>query len=78
MIEKILRVIKRYVQVAVEDVKMKHELIEDLGMNECDIIDMVVELEQRFGIEIYEEIYQQWVTVEDVIKYVEKVKNGGK
>ncbi len=65
-------------------IKMKHpdeiqkqlRLIEDLEIDSLDTLDLVFQLEEEFNIEIPQEDQLPFVTVQDVIAYVER-KIGG-
>ena len=49
---------------------------EDLGADSLDLVELVMEFEERFGGEISDETAQQIKTVGDVVKYIEA--QGGK
>ncbi len=61
-------------------IKMKHpaeirkqlRLVEDLEIDSLDTLDLIFQLEEEFGIEIPQEDQLPFVTVEDVITYVEQ------
>lgn len=46
------------------------ELDDDLGLDDLDIIEILMELEDRFNLDITDEEAKAWVTVDDVLKYV--------
>lgn len=47
-------------------------LVEDLGADSLDIVELVMALEEEFDMEIPDEDAEQLVTVKDVIDYVRK------
>ncbi len=61
-------------------IKMKHpdeiqkqaRLIEDLEIDSLDTLDLIFQLEEEFDIEIPQEDQLPFVTVQDVITYVEQ------
>jgi acyl carrier protein len=61
-------------------IKMKHpaeiqkqlRLIEDLEIDSLDTLDLIFQLEEEFGIEIPQEDQLPFVTVQDVITYIEQ------
>lgn len=47
---------------------------EDLGTDSLDLFELVMSLEEKFGIEIPSEDLEQLATVGDVVKYIEEHK----
>ncbi|MGL2704344.1 acyl carrier protein [Helicobacter pylori] len=46
--------------------------MKDLGVDSLDIVELIMALEERFGIEIYDEQAEKIVNVGDVMRYIEK------
>ena len=44
----------------------------DLGLSDIDLIDMVMSIEDEFGIELPDEALQDIRTVADLVKYIEE------
>ena len=51
-------------------VKSEANFIEDLGADSLDIVDLVMALEEEFGIDIPDEEAQNIKTVNDAVKYI--------
>ena len=49
---------------------------EDLGADSLDIVELVMGLEEKFGMEISDADAEKIVTVGDAIKYIEAAKEG--
>ena len=47
---------------------------DDLGADSLDLFELVMELEEEFGIEIPSEDLEQLATIGDVAKYIEENK----
>jgi len=45
--------------------------VDDLGADSLDTVELVMALEEEFGIEIPDEDAEKLLTVEDVVKYIE-------
>ena len=45
--------------------------IEDLGADSLDIVDIVMTIEEEFGVEVPDEVIEQIRTVGDVVKHIE-------
>jgi len=52
-------------------VKANASLIDDLGADSLDIVELVMAMEEEFGLEIPDEDAEKIKTVGDVIKYIE-------
>ena len=54
-----------------EQVTEEAEVIEDLGADSLDIVDLVMTLEEEFDTEIPDEDIENLKTVGDIVKYIE-------
>jgi acyl carrier protein len=52
---------------------MEVALVDELGMDSLDAVELNMALEEEFDIEIPDEVLAGFVTVEDVVKYIESV-----
>lgn len=71
MFEKIQDLIAEGLGVDKEQVTMTASFKDDLQADSLDLFEMVMSLEEEFGVEIPTEELNNMVTVEDVIKYIE-------
>lgn len=53
-----------------KEITIESRLIEDLGGDSLDMLELIMALEERFGIEIPDEDSEAIHTVRDVIEYV--------
>lgn len=53
------------------DITPDAELVADLGINSLELADLVFSCESKYNIEIDEDDYRKFVTVGDVIAYLE-------
>lgn len=51
---------------------LKHRLIEDLGADSLDTVELVMALEEELGMEIPDEDAEKLKSVEDVLEYIER------
>ena len=63
-------------KLAVDEIGSDDRLIEDLGADSLDIIEIVIEMEREFGISIHDdEIDDNFTTVGHLIDFIqEKIK----
>ncbi len=54
------------------EVDIDSDFIEDLGADSLDIVELVMELEEEFGLEIPDEDAEQIATVRDAVDYIEE------
>ncbi len=47
------------------------ELEKDLGINSLDVYELVVGCEDEFGVEIEDEVARTFITVADIVKFLE-------
>ena len=70
--EKVLNVISQILPYQkAEDITDDKKLVDDLGADELDMIELVMALEEDLGIEIPDEDAEKLVTVKDYVSYAE-------
>ena len=70
--EKVRAIIAEQLGVKPEEVTPQASFIDDLGADSLDTVELVMALEEEFGIEIPDEEAEKLVTVGDAIKYIEE------
>jgi len=70
--EKICEVISEQMDVAVDDIKMETSFSKDLGADSLDILQIITELEEAFGMEFTGDNANDLKTVADVVEYIKK------
>jgi acyl carrier protein len=71
MSEKVIKIVAEQLNASIEDVAAESSIIDDLGADSLDVVDLVMAIEEEFDIEIPDEKVETMKTVEDIIKYVE-------
>ena len=74
MFEELKELICNYVEVEPGDIKPESKFIDDLGFNSFDFVSLLGEVEEKFGVSVNEEDILDLATVEDAVKYIEKLK----
>ena len=74
MVEKIINTIAEELLIKPEDITPETSLIDDLGADSLDLIEIVMKLEDLYDIQIEDDELEKIVTVQDVIEYI---KNKG-
>jgi acyl carrier protein len=72
---KIKSVIAEKAGKSVSDIRDDTSFIEDLGLDSLDLVDMIMKLEEEFGISIPDEDLDKIRTVKDAINYIKEKSN---
>jgi len=75
--DKVRSIIAEQLGVKLEEVTPQASFIDDLGADSLDTVELVMALEEEFGIEIPDEEAEKMVTVGDAMKYIDE-KSGQK
>ena len=75
IIDELKELIATKLSVDVAQVTPDAKFTDDLGADSLDLVELVMELEENFGIEISDDDSQNFQTVSDVAAYVESKKN---
>jgi len=73
--KKVLEIIVDKMGLNEEHVSPESKLIEDLGLDSLDRIELQMYCEKVFGIAIYDEMMEKWQTVDGIIDTVVELKN---
>jgi len=69
--EKVKEIIAEQLGVKKEEIKGESSFIDDLGADSLDTVEVVMALEEEFGIEIPDEDAEKITTVGEAVKYIE-------
>lgn len=69
--DKVKDIIVEQLDVDADKVTLGSSLIDDLGADSLDVVDLVMSLEEEFDVEIPDEAVEGIKTVGDVVKYIE-------
>ena len=69
---RITKIIKEQLGVEESEVKPEASFVDDLGADSLDTVEILMAIEEEFGIEIPDEDAENAKTVEDVTSYINK------
>ncbi|CAM2060675.1 acyl carrier protein [Desulfovibrionales bacterium] len=68
--EKVKKIIMDQLGVAEKEVKLEAAFIEDLGADSLDLTELIMAMEEEFGIEIDDNDAQKILKVQDAVSYI--------
>lgn len=71
MFEKVKELLISELQINGEDITLEAELSADLGINSIELADLVMICEEKFNLTIDDEDLHSFITVGDVVSYLE-------
>jgi len=54
-----------------EDIKAESKFVDDLGADSLDLVELIMALEDKFGVEISDEDAEKIISVKDALDYIE-------
>lgn len=72
--EKVQKIISENLNVPLEKVTMDTHLVDDLGADSLDAVELIMALEEEYGIEVDDEAAQNMKYVRDLVNYIEEHK----
>ncbi len=73
MYEQFVDLLVDELQIERDEITPEAELSNDLGINSIELADLVMLCEDRFGISINDDDIRGFITVGDVVKYLEEL-----
>lgn len=69
--DKIKAILAEQLDINEADITPESLIVEDLGADSLDAIDIVMSVEDEFGIEVPDEIVEKMESVNDIVTFVE-------
>ena len=70
--ERIRELLAEQLDIDEDKITMDSDILEDFEADSLDVVDMVITLEDEFGVEVPDEQIENFHTVGDVVRYVEE------
>jgi acyl carrier protein len=68
--EKVIQLVMEQLDVTREQCKLEASFIDDLGADSLDLVEMIMEMEEKFGVEIADEELEKIRTIQDVVDFI--------
>ena len=72
--EKVIKLVMEQLDVTREECVLEASFIDDLGADSLDLVELIMEMEEVFGLEIADEELEKIRTIKDVVDFL---KNKG-
>lgn len=73
--EKLKKIISEHLELEEENITIESNIVDDLGADSLDLVDMAMTVEDEFKIELPDEMLETVQTVEDVVRFIEQANN---
>ena len=72
IIEKLFDIVCNGLDLDADEISLDADLLEDFDADSLDMVDLIMDVEDEFGVEVPDEILDKLVTVKDVVDYIEE------
>ena len=70
--DKVIKLVMEQLDVTREQCLLEASFIDDLGADSLDIVELLMEMEEAFGVEIADEELEKIRTIKDVIDFLKQ------
>ncbi len=71
MLEAVKEILAKQLRVDVDSISDDTDIVDDLGADSLDVVEMLMTIEQEYGVVVPDEAIMTFKTVGDVAKYIE-------
>lgn len=68
--EKVITIIMEQLDVTREECRLEASFIDDLGADSLDLVELIMEMEENFGLEIADNELEKIRTIQDAIDFL--------
>jgi len=72
ILEKVIRILSDQLGIDEAQITKDTDIMETLGADSLDIVEMIMTIEEEFGVTISDEVVSGFKTVGDVVAYLEE------
>ncbi len=74
MEDKVIKLVSEATKIDIAKIKAETSFVDDLNLDSLDIVELMMKMEDEFGVEIPEEDAEGLKNIQDVVTYLEKKK----
>lgn len=71
-IDKVTKLLAEQLNIDVKTIKPTSKIVEDLGADSLDMIEMLMSLEDEFGVSVPDDQVANLKTVKDIVAFIDK------
>lgn len=75
MFERVAKIISEQLGIGVDKITEQSLVVDELGADSLDIVEMIMAFSEEFGIDIPDEEAQNISTVKDIVTYLERYED---
>lgn len=72
ILEKIQEILAQQFEVSADSINADTNLVDDLGADSLDVVELIMSVEDEFGLSISDEAAVNLTTVGKIVEYIEK------
>ncbi len=72
MEEKVIKLVSDATKIDIAKINIETSFVDDLNLDSLDIVELMMKMEDEFGVEIPEEDAEGLKSIKDVVTYLEK------
>lgn len=69
--ERLQKIIAEQLEISEDDIRPDSDIVDDLGADSLDLVDLVMSIEDEFEMEVPDEAVEEIKTVDDAVRYIE-------
>ena len=73
MYEKVCKMLAEQLDISVDTITPQSEVVKDLGADSLDVVELIMQLEDEYGITLPEGEVENVKTVQDIVDMMEKI-----
>lgn len=71
MLEAVKEILSNQLRIDIDEIDQSTDIVSDLGADSLDVVEMLMTIEQEYGIVVPDDMITTFKTVGDVAKYLE-------
>ena len=71
MLEAVKEILANQLRVDIDEINQNTDILNDLGADSLDVVEMLMTIEQEYGVVVPDDVITTFKTVGDVAKYIE-------
>ena len=74
ILEKIQNILAQQFEVSADSISADTNIVDDLGADSLDVVELIMSIEDEFGVSISDEEAANLITVQKIVDFVEKLQ----